>query len=379
MLFILKCAYCYSHNRHKLKTLTNNIQLQLKHLINDLKNYKYFISLPEIEIVKEEFMSKAIVLRNHGKSNVLKLEDVFVEKPKDNELLIKQTAIGVHFHDIYVRSGLYKTLELPGIPGLEAVGVVQDVGNKSRDFNIGDRIGYITKYYGAYASHRVIDSKLAIKIPSYISDDVIATNFSRAITVQMLMEQVTQVKPNDIILITAATGGVGSLFSQWAKSKGACVIGSVGNDEKISLAHSLGCDYVFTYNQKDFVTQIMDITKGNGVDKVFDSVGKDTFENSLKSISACGHLINFGQSSGPVEPISMSTLASKSLTISRPILFDYISNSNLYKKMANSVFNAFQNNQIKIPKLEPYKLKDASLAHDVLESRRGGGSVFLTP
>ena len=324
-------------------------------------------------------MSKAIVLRNHGKSNVLKLEDVIVEKPKDNELLIKQTAIGVHFHDIYVRSGLYKTLELPGIPGLEAVGVVQDVGNKSRDFNIGDRIGYITKYYGAYASHRVIDSELAIKIPSYISDDVIATNFSRAITVQMLMEQVTQVKPNDIILITAATGGVGSLFSQWAKSKGACVIGSVGNDEKISLAHSLGCDYVFTYNQKDFVTQIMDITKGNGVDKVFDSVGKDTFENSLKSISACGHLINFGQSSGPVEPISMSTLASKSLTISRPILFDYISNSNLYKKMANSVFNAFQNNQIKIPKLEPYKLKDASLAHDVLESRRGGGSVFLTP
>ena len=167
-----------------------------------MKNYKYFISLPEIEIVKEEFMSKAIVLRNHGKSNVLKLEDVIVEKPKDNELLIKQTAIGVHFHDIYVRSGLYKTLELPGIPGLEAVGVVQDVGNKSRDFNIGDRIGYITKYYGAYASHRVIDSKLAIKIPGYISDDVIATNFSRAITVQMLMEQVTQVKPNDIILIT---------------------------------------------------------------------------------------------------------------------------------------------------------------------------------
>ena len=324
-------------------------------------------------------MSKAIVLRNHGKSNALKLEDVIVEKPKDNELLIKQTAIGVHFHDIYVRSGLYKTLELPGIPGLEAVGVVQDVGNKSRHFNIGDRIGYITKYYGAYASHRVIDSKLAIKIPSYISDDVIATNFSRAITVQMLIEQVTQVKPNDIILITAATGGVGRLFSQWTKSKGACVIGSVGNDEKISLAHSLGCDYVFTYNQKDFVTQIMDITKGNGVDKVFDSVGKDTFENSLKSISACGHLINFGQSSGPVEPISMSTLASKSLTISRPILFDYISNSNLYKKMANSVFSAFQNNQIKTPKLEPYKLKDASLAHDVLESRRGGGSVFLKP
>ncbi len=324
-------------------------------------------------------MSKAIVLRNHGKSNVLKLEDVIVEKPKDNELLIKQTAIGVHFHDIYVRSGLYKTLELPGIPGLEAAGIVEDVGKNNINFNIGDRIGYITRYYGAYASHRVIDSKLVIKIPDYISDEVIATNFSRAITVQMLIEQVTQVKPSDTILITAATGGVGRLFSQWAKSKGACVIGSVGSDAKISLAHSFGCDYVFTYNQKDFVTQIMDITEGDGVNKVFDSVGKDTFENSLKSISACGHLINFGQSSGPVEPVSMSTLAGKSLTISRPILFDYISNSNLYEKMADSVFRAFQNNQIKIPKLEPYKLKDAPLAHDVLESRRGGGSVFLTP
>ena len=324
-------------------------------------------------------MGKAIVLRNHGNSNVLKLEDIIVEKPKDNELLIRQTAIGVHFHDIYVRSGLYKTLELPGIPGLEAVGIVEKVGNASLDFKIGDRIVYITKHYGAYSSQRVIDSKLAIKIPNYISDEVIATNFSRAITVQMLMEQVTQVKPTDTILITAVTGGIGKIFSQWAKSKGACVIGSVGSDEKVSLAHSFGCDYVFTYNQQDFVSQIKDITKGNGVDKVFDSVGKDTFENSLKSISACGHLINFGQSSGPVEPMSMSTLASKSLTISRPILFDYISNSNLYKKMANSVFNAFQHNQIKIPKLEPYKLKDASLAHDVLESRRGGGSVFLTP
>ena len=115
------------------------------------------------------------------------------------------------------------------------------------------------------------------------------------------------------------------------------------------------------------------------IDKVFDSVGKDTFENSFKSVSVCGHLINFGQSSGPVEPVSMSSLASKSLTISRPILFDYISNLSIYKKMANSVFNAFKQNQIKTSKLEPYKLEDASLAHDVLESRRGGGSVFLAP
>jgi NADPH2:quinone reductase len=123
----------------------------------------------------------------------------------------------------------------------------------------------------------------------------------------------------------------------------------------------------------------MDITDGKGVDKVFDSVGKDTFENSMKSIRACGHLVNFGQSSGPVEPLLMSTLASKSLTVSRPILFDYISNSTIYKKMTDSVFNAFENNKIIIPKLRSYKLEDANLAHDLLESRQGGGSIFLTP
>ena len=324
-------------------------------------------------------MAKAIVLKEYGKSEVLKLEDIKVQKPQENEISIKQTAIGVHFHDVYVRSGLYKTLSLPGIPGLEAAGIVEEVGKKVTDFKPGDKVGYITKNYGAYTSHRNLDHKIAIKIPKNISAELIATNFSRAITVQMLMEEVTNVKVNDIILITAVTGGVGKIFSQWAKSIGALVIGSVSSKEKAFLAKSYGCDYALVYDQPDFISQIMDITNGKGVDKVFDSVGRDTFENSIKSIRACGHLVNFGQSSGPVEPLLMSTLASKSLTVSRPILFDYISNSTIYKKMTDSVFNAFENNKIIIPKLRSYKLEDANLAHDLLESRQGGGSIFLTP
>ena len=324
-------------------------------------------------------MAKAIILKEYGKSEVLKLEDIKVQKPQENEISIKQTAIGVHFHDVYVRSGLYKTLSLPGIPGLEAAGIVEEVGKKVTNFKPGDKVGYITKNYGAYTSHRNLDHKIAIKIPKNISAELIATNFSRAITVQMLMEEVTNVKANDIILITAVTGGVGKIFSQWAKSIGALVIGSVSSKEKVLLAKSYGCDYTLIYDQPDFISQIMDITDGKGVDKVFDSVGKDTFENSIKSIRACGHLVNFGQSSGPVEPLLMSTLASKSLTVSRPILFDYISNSTIYKKMTDSVFNAFENNKIIIPKLRSYKLEDANLAHDLLESRQGGGSIFLTP
>ena len=324
-------------------------------------------------------MAKAIILKEYGKSEVLKLEDIKVQKPQENEISIKQTAIGVHFHDVYVRSGLYKTLSLPGIPGLEAAGIVEEVGKKVTNFKPGDKVGYITKNYGAYTSHRNLDHKIAIKIPKNISAELIATNFSRAITVQMLMEEVTNVKANDIILITAVTGGVGKIFSQWAKSIGALVIGSVSSKEKALLAKSYGCDYTLIYDQPDFISQIMDITDGKGVDKVFDSVGKDTFENSIKSIRVCGHLVNFGQSSGPVEPLLMSTLASKSLTVSRPILFDYISNSTIYKKMTDSVFNAFENNKIIILKLRSYKLEDANLAHDLLESRQGGGSIFLTP
>ena len=322
-------------------------------------------------------MGKAIVLRKYGNSDQLKLEDVEIKKPSEEELLLKQTAIAVHFHDIYVRTGLYKTLSLPGIPGLEAVGVVEEIGEGVSDFFPGDRVGYIDRNYGAYATHRVVNKKLCFKVPDFISDEIIATNFSRAITVQMLMEMVTQVRASDTILITAVTGGVGKIFAQWAKSLGVQVIGTVGSKEKLALGKSFGCDYTLTYDQNDFIDQIFDITNGKGVDKVFDSVGKDTFENSLKSVSTCGHIINFGQSSGPIDPIQMSLLAAKSLTISRPIIFDYISERETYIKMVQSVFNAFKNGNIKTPTLTPYSLKDAYLAHGMLESRKGGGSVFL--
>ena len=322
-------------------------------------------------------MGKAIVLRKFGNSDQLKLEDVEIQKPSEDELLLRQTAIAVHFHDIYVRTGLYKTLSLPGIPGLEAVGVVEEIGKGVSDFSPGDRVGYIDRNYGAYATHKVVDKKLCFKVPDFISDEIIATNFSRAITVQMLMEMVTQVRASDTVLITAVTGGVGKIFVQWAKSLGVQVIGTVGSKEKLVLGKSLGCDYTLTYDQPDFLDEIFDITNGKGVDKVFDSVGKDTFENSLKSVSKCGHIINFGQSSGPIDPIQMSLLATKSLTISRPIIFDYISERETFIKMAQSVFNAFKNENIKTPTFTPYNLNDAYLAHDMLESRKGGGSVFL--
>ena len=324
-------------------------------------------------------MQKAIVIREYGNSTVLKLEEINVDNPATGEILIRHTAIGVHFHDIYVRSGLYKTLNLPGIPGIEAAGIVEKTGKGVLNFKPGDRVGYITSEYGAYASHRVLEQSLAIKLPNFLSDDVIATNFTRAMTVQMLINYVTKLTPDHTILVTAATGGVGKLLCQWASYLGVCVIGSVSTPEKAELAKSYGCKYALLYGQKNFMSQILDITNQRKVDIVYDSVGSETFDVSLNTLKLCGHLVNFGQSSGSVNPLLMSTLAKKSLTVSRPIIFHYIANLELYEKMANAVFYAFNKKIISAPSPEPYDLENASVAHDVLESRRGGGSLLLTP
>ena len=324
-------------------------------------------------------MAKAIILRKHGKPNVLKLENIDLEKPKRNEILIRQTAIGVHFHDVYVRSGLYKTLSLPGIPGVEAVGVIEEVGNDVNELKIGDRIVYITGSYGAYASHRLLDKNLAIKLPEFISDELMATNFSRALTVKMLLEKVTKLTSDNSILVTAATGGVGKLLCQVANSIGAMVIGSVSSYEKVEIAKKYGCRHSFVYDQNQFVEKIFDLTNGKGLDFVFDSVGMSTINNSIESLSFCGHLVNFGQSSGPINPLEMSMLAKKSLTITRPILFHYLTNLKVYKDMSNSVFNLFKEEVLETPETFSIELENAAKAHEILESRKGGGSIYLNP
>ena len=159
-------------------------------------------------------MASGIVLREYGNSEVLNLEDIKLKKIKKDELLIRQTSIGVHYHDIYVRTGQYKTLTLPGIPGIEAVGIIEEIGSDVFNFDIGDRIVYITGEYGAYASHRTLNAKYAIKLPNTVSDELMATNFSRALTVIMLIEQVAKLTSSQKILVTAASGGVGKLLCQ---------------------------------------------------------------------------------------------------------------------------------------------------------------------
>ena len=325
-------------------------------------------------------MAKAIVLREHGNSNVLKLEDIEIKKPKENELLIRQTAIGVHFHDIYVRSGLYKTLKLPGIPGLEAVGIIEETGAGIEDFKKGDKIAYITKNYGAYSSNRILDKNLAVKIPNFISDEMMATNFSRAITVQMLIEEVTKLNASDTILITAAAGGVGRIFSQWAKSKGAVVIGTVGSKEKIITAKSYGCDHTLTYHQEDFIETVMELTNGKGVSVVYDGVGKTTYDKSIECLKLRGTMVSFGNASGPLDPIIVSkSLQPKGIYFVRPAMNQYFTNSEEIQEAANMLFKQISSGNVKIEIFKKYKLEDAVQAHKDLEGRKITGPAIIIP
>ena len=324
-------------------------------------------------------MSKAIIVSAYGSSEVLSHQEMDISEPSSNEIRIRNTAIGVNYHDVYVRSGLYKTLTLPGIPGCEASGIVEKIGDNVEGFVVGERVTFCTREYGAYATHINISHDKVIKIPGFLSDELVATNFLRAMTVEMLINRITLVDSSKTILVTAASGGVGRLLCQWASSIGVKVIGSVGSQEKIEQAKKNGCFETFISSDEEFSKKILEATDGKGVDIVFDSVGNDTFVSSLASLAPCGYLINFGQSSGPVKPVLMTTLAEKSLSISRPILFHYFGNRKNYEKMASSVFKAFENGVIKVSDFLPFDLKDASSAHDTLETRKGGGSIYLIP
>ncbi|ASJ76195.1 quinone oxidoreductase family protein [Granulosicoccus antarcticus] len=324
-------------------------------------------------------MTEAIIIRDYGGSDVLKLEPIELGAPEPGSLRVRHTAIGVNYHDVYVRSGLYKTLGLPGIPGCEATGVIESVGADVSGFQMGDRIAYVTGSYGAYASHRMLPASLAMPLPDGVTDEVVASNLLRAMTVEMLTDQVCQIEAGMTVLVHAAAGGVGKMLCQVLASLGATVIGTVGSSEKAQIAQENGCPHTILYRTVAFQDAVSDITSGAGVDVVYDSVGADTFAGSLEVLKMCGHLVNFGQSSGPVAPLAIATLAAKSLTVSRPILFHYLRDPVQYQAMAARVFDKFQSGVLNAGIQTPIPLKDAAKAHDTLESMTGGGSLILIP
>ena len=312
-------------------------------------------------------MARAIVLRDFGEASVLHVEDATVGAPAAGELRIRQTAIGVNFHDVYVRSGLYRTLAPPGVPGIEAAGVVEAVGPDVTGFQPGDRVGYVTGGYGAYASDRVLPAGLAFRLPAAIDDRTAASVLVKGLTVEMLTGAVHRVASGDRVLVQAAAGGVGRMLCQKLHAIGAMVIGTAGSAEKAAIARAAGCDHVILYREEDFVAQVRTITGGRGVDVAYDSVGKDTFLGSLACLAVRGHLVNFGQASGAVPAFEVSLLAARSNTVSRPILFHYLTDPSERDAMAASLFEGLSRGELSAAKPRAFALERADAAHDELE------------
>ena len=325
-------------------------------------------------------MSLSIVMREYGGPEVLTAVETETGNPGPGQIRLRQTAVAVNFHDIYVRTGLYRTLTLPGIPGLEAAGVVEDVGPGVTAFATGDRVAYMTLGYGGYATERNLPADLAVKIPEGVDDATAASVYLKGLTAEMLVRRVHPIKPGETILVHAAAGGVGNLLVQWAVRLGATVIGTAGSAEKLEFARQAGCTHVINYRTENFVDSIREITNGLGVDVVYDSVGRDTFKGSLESLARCGHLVNFGQSSGPVDPVAPSELFGKSLTLSRPNVFHYaVKDRATLEEVSASLFQGFVEGWLAAPAPVQLPLADAAEAHRRVESRTVSGSVVLRP
>lgn len=324
-------------------------------------------------------MTHAIVLRKYGGPEVLHLEPIEVGAPGPGELRIRHTAIGVNFHDAYVRSGLYKTLELPGIPGIEAAGVVVEAGQNSLGFVPGDRIVYVSQRYGAYSEERLLPASLALRLPNGVSDEVAASITVKGLTACLLLSRVHRVTAGQTVLIHAAAGGVGQLLVRWAKHLGAQVIGTVGSMEKAKTARACGADHIILYREENFVERVQTLTQGKGVEVVYDSVGKDTFLGSVDCLSYFGTVVNFGQSSGAVEPFAVSRLAARSTGVTRPILFHFLQERSALEALARETFDALAAQTIKGHTALRLPLGQAAEAHRAMESRALSGAIILIP
>lgn len=324
-------------------------------------------------------MSKAVRFHKTGGPEVLVYDDITVGDPGPNEARVRNTAVGLNFIDTYHRSGLYP-LALPSGIGLEAAAVVEAVGSGVTWVKPGDRVGYAGGPPGAYSEVRLIPADRLVKVPDGIDDQQVAAMMLKGMTTQYLIRRTFKVQPGQTVLFHAAAGGVGLIACQWLKALGATVIGTVGSDEKAKLAKAHGCDHTIVYTRENFTERVKEITGGNKVPVVFDSVGKDTFMGSLDCLQPLGMLVVFGSGSGPVPPFDLGALAAKgSLYVTRPTLMTYTAKREDLEATANDLFEVVKSGKVKIEINQTYALKDAAQAHRDLEGRKTTGSTVFVP
>lgn len=325
-------------------------------------------------------MPKAIRIYETGGPEVFKWEDNDPGVPGPGEALVRHDAVGLNFIDVYHRTGLYPLPKLPHIPGMEGAGIVEAVGEGVTDISEGDRVAYAAVPPGAYCEVRRISAHRLVRLPEGISNQEGAAMMLQGMTARYLLHGCYPVKAGDKILIHAAAGGVGSIVCQWAKHKGAVVFGTVGTPEKAELARTNGCDHPILYSTEDFTARIKELTDGQGVDVVYDSVGKTTFTASLDCLRPMGMMVSFGQASGPLEPLETGILAQKgALFLTRPTLMVYTAKRQDLLEHAWDLFEVIQKGVVKIDVHQTYPLSEVAQAHRDLEGRKTTGKTLLLP
>jgi NADPH2:quinone reductase len=322
---------------------------------------------------------RAIRFEATGGPEVLKLQETPTPAPGPGEILLRQDAVGVNFIDTYHRSGLYP-VPLPSGLGSEGAGVVEAVGDGVTRFRQGDRAAYAGGPLGSYAEARVIAADRAVRLPAGIDARTAAAVLLKGMTTEYLLQRTYPVKPGQTLLVHAAAGGVGQLMVQWAKAIGAVVIATVGSEAKAEKARALGADHVILYREQDTAQEVRRITGGEGVPVAYDSVGKDTFEATLKSLARRGLFVSFGNASGAPAPVDPQVLSrNSSLFLTRPTLFDYVATTEELDASAAAVFEMITSGKLKVEIGQTYPLADAAEAHRALEGRRTVGATLLLP
>ena len=324
-------------------------------------------------------MTRVVIIEKTGGPDVLKFETVKLNSPAPEEVLIEHKAIGLNFIDTYHRSGLYP-LGLPSGIGGEASGVIKKIGSRVKDFSVGDNVAYAGTPLGSYSSERNYPTKNLVKMPSGINFDVAATLMTKGLTTYYLLHKTYPASANETILFHAAAGGVGQIFCQWAKSLNCKVIGTVGSDEKISIAKKNGCDFVINYSKENFPKKVLEITKGKGVSVVYDGVGKNTFEGSIECLKIRGMMVSFGNSSGPLPDIDVRKIIQpKGLYFTRPAMGQYLETKDEIREGTDKLFEKVKLGKVKVEIFKKYKLEDAIQAHKDLEGRKIIGPAIIIP
>lgn len=324
-------------------------------------------------------MTHAIRIHEQGGPDVLRWEEIEIGAPGAGEVRLRQTAAGLNFLDVYHRNGAYPLPELPTALGMEAAGVVEEVGEAVEDLEPGDRVAYAGYKPGAYAEERIMPAERLVKLPDSIDDRHAAAMMLQGMTAEYLIRRTYAVQPGQTVLFHAIAGGVGLIACQWLKQIGATVIGTAGTEAKAELARAHGCDHAIVYSREDFVERVKEITDGAGVPVVYDSVGRDTWEGSLDSLQTRGTLVSFGASSGVPADFSVNQLQFKgSLYVTRPTLLHYVASRADLVESASALFAAVEKG-LEVEINQTFPLENAADAHRALEARETTGSTILLP